>query len=116
MAILSKEDILKAEDVKTKTINMPEWGGEVILSTLSGFARDRYEASILGKNGNINSVNIRAKLVAACLVDEAGKLLFSESDIVKLGNKSSNALDRIFQEAMSFNSIGEKEVEELAKN
>lgn len=116
MTILTKAEILKQDDVKTKKIKVPEWGGEVIISTMSGFARDRFETSVIGKNGGMNTTNIRAKLVAACLVDEKNNLLFTEDDIVKLGKKSCTALDRIFDEAQKLNNIGDKEVEELAKN
>ena len=116
MAILSKQEILEAKDVKTKTIEVPEWGGEVIISTMSGFARDRFEASLTGKNGGMNMTNVRAKLVAATLVDEKGSLLFSEDEVLKLGKKSSTALDRIFAEAQKLNAIGDSELEELAKN
>jgi len=115
MAILDKNDILKAKDVETKTIEIPEWGGEVIISTMSGFARDRFEASVIGKNGGMNTANIRAKLVAACLVDEKGSLLFTEEDVHKLGKKSCAALDKIFEEAQKLNRLGEKEIEQLAK-
>ena len=116
MSILTKEAILSKQDVKTKTILVPEWDGEVIISTMSGFARDRFEASVIGKNGGMNTTNIRAKLVAACLVDEKNNLLFTEDDILKLGKKSCAALDRIFEEAQKLNHIGEKELDDLAKN
>lgn len=116
MTTLSKQDIFDKQDVATKKIEVPEWDGDVIISVMSGFARDRFEASILGKNGGMNTTNIRAKLVAACLVDEKGNLLFSEEDITKLGKKACTALDRIFAEAQILNGLGEKEVEELAKN
>lgn len=116
MAILTKDQILKVEDSKTKEIDVPEWGGKVLVTTMSGFARDRFEASIMGKQGGMNTSNIRAKLVAACLVDEKGTLLFNEQDIEKLGKKSCKALDRIFAEAQLLNGIGNAEIEELAKN
>lgn len=116
MAILSKKDIFSKKDVQTKTINVPEWDGEVIISTMSGFARDKFEASILNKKGTYNPTNIRAKLVAASVVDEKGELLFNENDLVKLGGKSCAALDRIFIEAQKLNGLGDAEVEELAKN
>ena len=115
MSILSKDAILSKEDVKTKQIHIPEWEGDVIISTMSGYARDRFEASVIGKNGGANTINIRAKLVASTLVDEQGKLIFSEDDILKLGKKSSTALDRIFEEAQKLNNIGEQEIDELAK-
>lgn len=116
MALLSKKDILESNDAITKTITVKEWGGDVIIATMSGFARDRFEASILGKNGGMNMTNIRAKLVAASLVDEKGNMLFTEEDIIKLGKKSCTALDKIFEEAQKLNNLGEKELETLAKN
>lgn len=115
MAILTKDEILKQEDAKTMTIEVPEWGGEVIISTMSGFARDRFETSVMGKNGGANLVNIRAKLVAASLIDEEGNMLFTEADVVKLGKKSCTALDRIFDAAQKLNHLGEKELDDLAK-
>ncbi len=116
MTILSKKDIFDSEDTTTKTINIPEWNGDVIIATMSGFARDRFESSVLGKNGGMNTANIRAKLVAASVVDEKGKLMFTEDDIAKLGKKSCTALDRIFNEAQKLNALGDQEIKELAKN
>lgn len=116
MGLLSKKDILDSNDCETKTIEVPEWGGDVNIATMTGFARDRFEASILGKSGGMNTQNIRAKLVAACLVDDSGELVFNETDIAKLGKKSCSALDRIFTEAQKLNGFSNDDVEELAKN
>lgn len=116
MTYLSKEDIFKSEDSKTEELDVPEWGGKVRIATMSGYARDRFEASIIGKSGGVNAINIRAKLVAACVVDEKGNLMFSDDDLMKLGKKSCKALDRIFAAAQKLNGIGDAEVEQLAKN
>jgi hypothetical protein len=115
MSLLSKDEILKSQDSKFVELEVPEWGGSVRLATMSGFARDRFETSVVGKN-NMNTSNIRAKFVAACLVDENGNLLFNESEIEALGKKSSVALDKVFGAAQKLNGIGQTEVEELAKN
>lgn len=114
--LLNKSDILNADDSTFELVNVPEWGGTVKVTVMSGFARDRFESSIIGKNGGINSVNIRAKLAAATIVDEAGELMFDEKDIAKLGMKSCAALDRIFAAAQRLNLITDKDVENLAKN
>jgi len=114
--MLSKKDILDADDQKTTTVNVPEWGGDVKIAMMSGFARDRFETSLLGANGGTNMQNIRAKLVAASVVDEKGDLMFSDSDINKLGKKSSVALDRVFSASQDLNKITDSEVDELAKN
>jgi hypothetical protein len=116
MALLTKEQILKQDDLRSEIVEVPEWGGEVKVCTMSGFARDRFEASITGKSGIMDMKNVRAKLAAATIVDENGKLLFDEADIVKLGDKSCAALDRVFAAAQRLNLITNADVEQLAKN
>ncbi len=116
MTLLTKDQILAQDDLKSEIVSVPEWGGEVKVCTMSGFARDRFEAGITGKNGGTNMSNIRAKLAAATITDEAGKLLFDEADIIKLGNKSCAALDRVFEAAQRINLISNSDVDTLAKN
>lgn len=114
--MLTKDQILSADDLKTLIVDVPEWGGEVTIRTMSGFARDRFEAQLIGANNGTNLRNVRAKLVAASIIDENGDLMFDESDIKKLGQRSSVALDRVFSAAQSLNKITDQEVDELAKN
>jgi len=114
--MLSKQDILNAEDTKTTVVDVPEWGGQVTIGTMTGFARDQFEAAIIGKNGGVNATNVRAKLAASTLQDEKGNLLFTEKDVAALGKKSAAALDRIFEAAQKLNRISNDDVEELAKN
>jgi hypothetical protein len=116
MVRLTKQQILDVTDTKTIEVEVEEWGGTVLVSTMSGSAKDRFDASVMGKNGGVNIVNIRAKLVAACLVDDEGNLLFSEADINKLGKKSCTALDKVFAAAQKLNGIGNEEIENMAKN
>ncbi len=116
MALLTKEQILKQEDLKSQVVSVPEWGGEVRVCVMSGFARDRFEASISGKNGKMDMTNIRAKLAANTLINEEGNLLFNEEDIVKLGQQSCAALDRVFAAAQKLNLVSNTDIENLAKN
>jgi hypothetical protein len=120
MALLTKDQILKADDLKKETVKVPEWGGDVIVQTMTGAARDDYENSIvdLDAHGKAkhNLSNIRAKLLAATLVDEKGSIMFKAKDIVALGNKSSAALDRVFGVAQRLNAVSDEDLEELAKN
>ena len=34
--MLSREQILKAKDIKQETVDVPEWGGKVIVMGLNG--------------------------------------------------------------------------------
>lgn len=116
MAILNKKQILEAEDKKTVEVEVPEWGGSVIVSTISGTARDAFEQAICDSKGNYTGKNIRAKLLIASCVDNKGGALFTKQDIVALGAKSSAALDRLFSAAQKLNAVTDEDVEELAKN
>lgn len=112
--MLSKADILGADDRKTKTVDVPEWGGSVTIKTMSGEARDRWEQFILGSDGT--KENIRAQFAAAIIVDENGDQMFSAADVAALGKKSGAALDRIFSAGQELNRLSDEDVEELAKN
>ena len=116
---LSKEDILCKDDLKYEIVDCPEWGGKVRLKTMTGLERDNFESSLFeGKTGSekMNYKNLRAKLLALCIVDEEGKRLFVDREVDALGNKSAKVLDKLYDVARKLNAIGEKEVEELTKN
>ena len=99
---LTKEQILKAEDVKTQTVDVPEWGGQVIIRMLTGKERDAFEGAIVrGRKDakgepQVDMDNIRARLCVAVIVDDKGKQLFGLHEIGVLGQKSGAALDRVF--------------------
>ena len=116
MALLNRNQILEAQDIKTEIVEVPEWGGEVTVKLLSGTERDQFESSVIDDKGKFKKDNIRAKLVLKCVVDEQGKPLFAPADLEALGAKSSVALDRVFAAAQRINRIGKEDIEELAKN
>ncbi len=117
--VLTRKAILDAEDLDTKELFIPEWNGTVLIRGLSGRERDKWEASVMQQKGNnmqYNLRNARAKLASLCVVDEKGKRIFTDDDVLKLGNKSSKALDRIFGLAQDLSGISKEDVDELTKN
>ena len=122
--LLGKEDILNAEDAQEKIVEVPEWNGKVRIKAMSGEMRDKFESSMVQiknfgtKNQKVeyNQVNQRARLVAYSIVDEDGNRIFSEKDIIKLGQKSAKALDRVFSAAQELNGITDEDLEEMTKN
>jgi hypothetical protein len=119
MGILTKDAILGADDLKIEAVNVPEWGGEVNVRSMTGVERDDFEASIVsikGKDEKANLRNFRAKLVALCVVDQDGKRMFSEKDIPALGQKNAAALDRVFTKAQEMSGLRKEDVNELTKN
>lgn len=117
MQVLGKAQILSAQDKKTATVPVPEWGGAVCVRSLTGRERDAYEAEMLDTPKEEKLVNLRARLVALCLCDETGAPLgFTADEVKQLGEKSAAALDRVFTMASQLNALGAADVAELEKN
>jgi len=115
---LTKDVILSVQDIAREQVEVPEWGGHVFVRGMTGEERDSFEASLVerrGKTRELNFKNMRAGLVARCVVDENGTRLFTDGDIAKLGQKSASALDRLYEVASRLSGIGEKDVEELVE-
>ncbi len=116
---LGRAAILGAQDLPTEEIEMPEWNGWVRVRTLTAAERDNFETEVMQRNGRdvrTNTRNIRAKLVAATVIDEEGAPVFSLADVEALGAKSAKALDRIFAKASELAGMRESDVKELAEN
>lgn len=114
---LSRDQILAAADRRTRTVHVPEWGGDVIIASMSGAARDAWELWIgdARQRGQFN--NVRARLLSACIVDESGQRIFtSEADIEALGSKDSMVLDRLFEVARELNGLTDDAIEAAKKN
>lgn len=114
--ILGRDQILAADDLKREQVEVPEWGGTVIVAALSGTQRDAWEASIVTSEGRPNLRNMRAKLVSVSVVDEAGQQIFSAADVEALGAKSAAALERVAKVAQRLSKLGNEQLEELRGN
>ena len=115
--MLTRDQIQQAQDLKTETVAVPEWGGDVIVSEMTGFARDGFEQSIAGVDGGKRDLsNLRARLLVRTLVDEAGIRLYADDEIGLLGNKSATVLDRLFAVAQRLNVLGAEHEAAAEKN
>lgn len=119
MSLLSRDQILGAEDRKSEDVPVPEWGGEVRVRALSGAERDEYEAYIVTVTASgqkrVNLKNLRGRLVSLACVDGEGNRLFSDEDALALGDKSAAALERVFDVARRLSGLSDSDVEELAE-
>jgi hypothetical protein len=116
MKILTKDQILNAEDVKYETVDVPEWGGPVRLRTVAAKDRDAFDRALFPKPGVRNMEDFRARVVAMCVVDEDGNRVFSDADIPMLSQKSAAAIDRLIPVAQRLSGLTTADVEEFAKN
>ncbi len=112
--LLTKEQILNADDRQMEKVAVSEWGkdGFVFVKAMSGRARDKFENEFT-KSDDALFPDIRAKLAALTVCDDQGKLMFDYKDVIKLTEKSSAPLSSIFDVAMRINKISEEDVKEL---
>lgn len=118
--LLTRDLILAALNLPTKDVNVPEWGGTVRVRAMTGAERDAFEASLVpdeGEDKGKRFANMRARFCAAVIVGEDGRTpLFTEADIVALGNTSAQALNRVFDAARKLSGFTGKDVKELEGN
>lgn len=114
--MLSKDEILAMTKLKTTVVNVPEWGGEVIVSEMSGADRDAWEGALRDRDKKGHLISPRAKLVLFCVVDEKGARIFSDSDLDALGRLSASALDAVCDAAMELNALRSDDLKESEKN
>jgi len=116
--ILTREDILQAEDILKELVDAHEWGGDVWVQGITGKERGKFEASVIlnpGAKQKLNMVDMRATLCSLAIVDEDGKKLFTPVDVKALNEKSAAPLDRIFTVAQRLSGLTEDDVKELAE-
>lgn len=116
--VLSREDILSADDRTAERVDVPEWDGAVLVRALSGAERDTFEQTVTdaSRSGEMDMRGIRAQLVALAVGDADGNRVFSDDDVEALQAKSAAALDRVFTVAQRLNNMTEEDIDELVGN
>lgn len=114
MSILTRKQILEADDRTKVIVKVPEWGGEVIISSMSGKMRDAWEQSLSKSDFSLD--NMRARFLAAVAIDEKGEPLFTMADVEALGKKSGAALNRCTVAAQKLNGMTNEDLEDIVKN
>jgi len=125
MALLTRAQILSADDLKREEVSVPEWGedAKVIVREPSAAELDDYNESLYNRRysgGKIevtaNYVNARAKLLARCVIDADGTRLFTDNDAVALGRKSPRVIGRLFDTIQRLGMVSDESVDDAEKN
>lgn len=110
--MLTRQQILEANDLPREEVQTPEWGGSVFVRTMNGKERDAFEV----RHRQDGDKNWRARFAATIICDEKGAPLFTEADVEALGEKSWAVLDRIFDAGTELSKVSSAAIEALRGN
>lgn len=96
---LTAEEILGADDLKPREVEVPEWGGSVLMRPMTG----EEAISLVGEGVNRGQVAFR--VVSMTLVREDGSRLFTDEQLEALKLRSAAALLRLQKKAMELNQL-----------
>jgi len=107
MGRLTLQDIQSNVDYKKKIVDMPEWGGEIEIRTLS--VKQEMELQAIKSNNDLVF-----QLIMMCCINEDGSPLFDDVELLK--QKHSEGILHLYNEIMALNKKNDGDIEELAKN
>lgn len=113
--MLNKKQILECKDIESEVVNVPEWGGDVLVQGLTLGEKDEWTFSIMC-DGEVSIQGATAALCVVSMRNEDGTRMFDLNDVAALHDKSAAALDRVFQVAQRLSGIGQEDIEETVKN
>lgn len=108
MTILNREGLLAALAVRFQEVTLPN-GGVVRVRTLQAGERIDMGSKSIDADGKVDPRQYSARLVVACVVDEAGVPVFGgDEDVAALLRGASDVFEAIFAAAQSINGMGSK--------
>jgi hypothetical protein len=106
-------DQIKAADHGNQLkVHVPEWKCDVWVRTLPLGELQSWELACLRSKGE-GVEDYRTLYLSKCLVDEAGKSLFTSDELKGL---SGTVGARLFRIAQKHNELDDKEIEDIGKN
>lgn len=111
--MLTAEEIFAADDIEVALVEVPEWGGAVLLRAMSGEEAGKFVEAL---KDDTHKTTQAIKIVALCAVDEKGAPLFSEHQVGRLAKKSLRALMRLQTKAIEINGLSTEETTKLKKD
>ena len=96
--LLTKAEIAKVDDLGGEVVDVPEWGGEVRLAALSVSSANALATEVEG-------IDMRVRILAACMVGDEGAPLFSKEELGELAFKNHAVVDRLCKKAIEINKL-----------
>lgn len=119
-----RDRILAAQDIHIEPVDVPEWasaleGEQIYVKSLTGHARDAIERMTTDNNFRFKKElfdNFRALYCTFAIVDADGRQVFEIEDVEALGDKSSIALQRVYDKAVALSAVRQQDVDGIAED
>ena len=112
MAVLTKDQIFQTK-AKTKTIPVPEWGGDVTVCVLSGELFGKFQDAIFEfQKSEGRKADVYARLVSYCAVNPDGSRMFSDADLPAIMGLPWTSLLSVATACMDLNKANTGDAEE----
>jgi hypothetical protein len=111
MALLTAQQILDAQDLRTEDVKIEEWGGSVRIREISAADAEAAKEAA-GEDGK----RLFLEMIARCVVDEQGQPSFTREQADGLLKKSNRPLMKLGKAVMHINGMTEEAQKELSKN
>jgi hypothetical protein len=107
-------EILAIDDQETADEYVPQWDTIIPIRSMTGTERDHYEASLVSYQRDakgqpqVKSIeldNLRARLISLVAMDGNGGRLWTQQQVLALGEKNAVALDQLFQAAQRLSKL-----------
>lgn len=116
MATLNRADII-GKQLKTQSVAVPEWGGDVVVREISAGERAAFEAWCGSRKDEAGGFDgLRERIVVLSCIDEFGAPLFTQDDIPALRDLSGSALGRLADAALDLSGMSDKASKDAEKN
>ena len=111
MTLLKFDEVVAKQDLPTKDIEVPEWGGTVRIRHWTVAERDEFSRRVKSEDKE----SVGAWIVSVLAVDENGKQWCPEGKAIELSKKNPKAIDLLVSAIVDLNKVTDTEVENAVK-
>ncbi len=112
---MQREDVLSRLKLKTSTVNVPEWGGDVTIRELNLPERIEFSARQKACKGR-ELATLMAEMAVACCQNGVGPLFQSEDVKLLAEQTDGKVLDQLSDAIIELSGLSAKAVEASVKN
>lgn len=113
--MLTRDQILAAS-LKQIEVDVPEWGGSVMLRELTADDAITLQEEMKRMQETEGQQGIRELAIVLCAVGEDGERLFTVDDMPELRRKSNEVINRLGGAAWDLVGLGDAAVQESVEN